>query len=38
MVDWASVYYGGKIILTLIGTIAQLVIIFIIWRKGRFKK
>ena len=37
MVNWTNVYFGGKIIFAAIGTIAQLVLIFIIWKNGGFK-
>lgn len=37
MVDWTNIYFAGKIILSSIGIIAQLAIIFIIWRNGGFK-
>lgn len=38
MVDWVNVYFAGKLIVTAIGIVLQLALIFIIWISGGFKK
>lgn len=38
MVNWTNIYFAGKIIFGSLGIISQLVIIFIIWKNGGFKK
>lgn len=38
MVDWANIYFLGKVIFAVIGTVLQLLVIFLIWINGGFKK
>ena len=38
MVDWVNIYFTGKVILAVVGTVSQLAIIFLIWINGGFKK
>lgn len=38
MVDWANIYFAGKIAFAVAGTLLQLTLVVIIWINGRFKK
>jgi len=38
MVDWENIYFTGKVIVAVVGTVSQLFIIFLIWINGGFKK